>query len=83
MKFYAKYLQPGQKVQFMVQGTDGIYRQLAWQRITAADLGSNGEYTNLQNHVYFIRTFDLKPGKNRVRIYVDGQLVWGTKTYTR
>jgi hypothetical protein len=83
MKFYAKYLQPGQKVQFMVQDSDGVYQQFAWKRITSADLGPEGQYTNLQNHVYFIRTFDLKPGKNRVRIYVDGQLVWGTKTYTR
>ena len=82
MKFYAKYLQPGQKVQFMVQNSSGVYEQLAWNRVTESDLGSDGAYTNLQNHVYFIRTFDLKPGKNRVRILVDGEIVWGTKTYT-
>ena len=83
MKFYAKYLQLGQKVQFMVQNSRGVYEQVAWQRVSMADLGTQGEYTTLQNHVYFIRTIDLKPGKNRVRILVDGKVVWGTKTYSR
>lgn len=82
IKFYGKYLQPGQKVQFMFQNLDGFYDQVAWKRITDSDLADDGGYTNLQNHVYFIRTFDLKPGKNRVRILVDGEIVWGTKTYT-
>ena len=82
MKFYAKYLQPGQKVQFMVQNSAGVYEQVAWKRVTESDLTSDGAYTNLQNHVYFIRTIDLKPGKNRVRILVDGEIVWGTKTYS-
>jgi hypothetical protein len=83
VKFYAKYLQIGQKVQFMVQDADGSYKQIAWKRITASDLGPGGEYLDMQNHIYFIRTIDLKPGKNRVRIYLDGQLYWGTKTYSR
>jgi hypothetical protein len=83
MKFYAKYLQPGQKVQFMLQNPKGVYEQVAWKRVGLADLGPQGEYTNLQNHVYFIRTIDLKPGKNRVRIVVDGKVIWGTKTYSR
>ena len=82
MKFYGKYLQPGQKVQFMIQNSSGVYEQVAWKRVTEDDLADDGSYTNLQNHVYFIRTIDLKPGKNRVRILVDGEIVWGTKTYT-
>ncbi len=82
MKFYAKYLQPGQKVQFMVQNSSGVYEQVAWKRVTESDLTSDGAYSNLQNYVYFIRTVDLKPGKNRVRILVDGEIVWGTKTYS-
>lgn len=82
IKFYAKYLQPGQKVQFMVQDANGVYEQLAWKRVDSSSLNDDGSYSNLQNHVYFIRTYDLKPGKNRVRILVDGELYWGTKTYT-
>ena len=83
LKFYAKYLQPGQKVQFMVQDGTGSYVQYAWKRIEANDLNSDGSYSDMQNHIYFIRTLDLKPGKNRVRVLVDGQIVWGTKTYVR
>lgn len=81
IKFYAKYLQPGQKVQFMVQNSAGNYVQYAWKRVEAEDLNSDGSYAEMQNHIYFIRTLDLKPGKNRVRILVDGEIVWGTKTY--
>ncbi len=82
IKFYAKYLKPGQKVQFMVQNKAGNYKQFAWSRIEADDLDSSGAYVNMQNHIYFIRTLDLEPGKNRIRILVDGKLIWGTKTYT-
>ena len=83
IKFYAKYLQPGQKVQFMVQNSAGSYVQYAWKRVETEDLNSDGSYQEMQNHIYFIRTLDLKPGKNRVRILVDGEIVWGTKTYSR
>ena len=82
LKFYAKYMQPGQKVQFMVQNSSGSYVQYAWKRVEAADLNPDGSYQDMQNNIYFIRTLDLKPGKNRVRILVDGDLVWGTKTYS-
>lgn len=82
IKFYAKYLQPGQKVQFMVQNQAGVYEQFAWKRVESEDLNSDGSYKSMQNHVYFIRTFDLEPGKNRVRILVDGEIYWGTKTYS-
>ena len=81
IKFYAKYLQVGDKVQFMVQDSSGEYKQYAWKRVEEEDLDSEGNYTNLQNGIYFIRTLELNPGKNRVRIYVNGDLYWGTKTY--
>ena len=81
IKFYAKYLQVGDKVQFMVQDSSGVYKQYAWKRVDSEDLDSDGHYTNMQNGIYFIRTLDLNPGKNRVRIYVNGELYWGTKTY--
>jgi hypothetical protein len=83
IKFYAKYPQLNKKIQFMVQNATGAYEELAWLRITKSDLSENNSYLNLQNHVYLIRTLDLVPGKNRTRILVDGEIVWGTKTYTK
>lgn len=83
IKFYAKYLQPGQKVQFMVQNSSGNYVQYAWKRVESDDLNSDRSYVDMQNHIYFIRTLELEPGKNRVRVLVDGEIVWGTKTYVR
>lgn len=82
MKFYVKYPQVGDKIQFMVQDSSGTYKQFAWIRINEEDLGSDGNYVGLTNDIYFIRTFNLKPGKNRVRIVVNGEIVWGTKTYS-
>lgn len=82
IKFYAKYPQPGQKIQFLYQDSSGEYKELAWLKVSDKHLNADGRYKNLQNGFYFIRTFDLKEGKNRVRIAVDGQIVWGTKTYS-
>ena len=82
MKFYAKYPQLGQKIQFMAAGDDGVYKQVAWLRLEDKDLDLSGSYKSLQNEMYFIRTVDLQPGKNRVKILVNGQVVWGTKTYS-
>lgn len=82
IKFYAKYLQPGQKVQFMFQNDRGLYEEFAWKRVGTETLNPDGSYADMQNHIYFIRTFDLSEGKNRVRILLDGELVWGTKTYS-
>ena len=81
VKLYAKYPQVGQKIQFVVQDENGLYQERAWLRVESADLTENGSYGNLQNFVYLIRTFDLKPGKNRFRVLVDGENVTGTKTY--
>jgi S1-C subfamily serine protease len=83
MKFYIKYPQPGDKIQFMVQDSSGKYKQFAWMRIDPEDLDANGNYMGLTNDVYFIRTMNLKSGKNRVQIRVNGEIVWGTKTYSR
>lgn len=83
VKFYAKYPPVGKKIQFMVKNPQGIYEEFAWLRVEADDLDSNGNYTNLQNDIYFIRTLKLEDGLNRVRIYLDGEIVWGTKSYSR
>ncbi len=81
MKFYVKYPQVGKKIQFLVQQGEDPYREAAWLRLTESDLNTSGGYRNLQNHVYFIRTVELKPGKNRFRILVDGKQVRATTTY--
>ena len=83
VKFYAKYPQLNQKIQFMVQGDSGNYEEFAWTRIELSDLDTNGDYQNLTNDIYFVRTFNLETGKNRLRIYVNGEDAIGTKTYSR
>lgn len=81
VKFYTKYPQLNQKIQFMVQGKDGIYREIAWTRISDDRLDSNNQYTDLTNGIYFIRTVNLREGKNRLRILVDGVQLGATRTY--
>jgi hypothetical protein len=83
VKFYVKFPQLNQKIQFMAQQANGSYKQIAWTRITADRIDENGEYIGLTNGVYFVRTFTLKEGKNRLRILVDGKLYGTTKTYSR
>lgn len=83
VKFYVKYPQLGQKIQFMVQQRNGEYRELAWLRITQSDLDSEGNYANLTNSIYFVRSVFLAPGKNRLRVLVDGELVGQTRTYSK
>lgn len=82
VKFYAKYPQLGQKIQFMSQASDGSYQEFAWVRIEADDLDINGDYIGLTNDIYYVRTINLEPGKNRLRIYIDGEDAIGTKTYS-
>lgn len=82
VKFYAKYPQLGEKIQFMVQRPDGRYREIAWLRVTESDLDANGEYIGLQNNIYLIRTITLREGKNRLRIVVDGTIWNRTITYS-
>lgn len=83
VKFYAKYPQPGEKIQFMFQNSAGNYVEYDWLRIEDEDLSARGSYQGLQNDFYFVRTFDLNPGKNRLRILVDGELFRRTFTYAR
>lgn len=83
VKFYAKFPQLNQKIQFMVQDRSGVYREIAWLRITSARIDGNGEYIGLTNGVYFVRTVNLREGKNRMRILVDGAMLGATRTYTR
>lgn len=81
-KFYAKFPQVGQKIQFMFENEQGEYQERAWIRVEAEDLDEFGKYQNLNNGYYFVRTIDLREGKNRLRILVDGELVFGTVTYS-
>lgn len=81
VKIYVKYPQLGEKIQLMVQQANGEYKEVAWKRITDADLNENGEYITLTNSVYFIRTVNLLPGKNRIKVLVDGKQVGTTRTY--
>ncbi len=79
VKFYAKYPQPGQKIQFMAQNGNGPWREIGWKRIGSSDLDASGNYRGLTNEIYFVRTFDLTPGSfNRLRVDVDGKTVWGS-----
>lgn len=80
VKFYAQFPELGQKIQFMVQGESGEYEEIAWLRVD--QLSESGDYQGLQNGAYFVRTLDLQPGKNRLRIYVDGEQLGSTKTYS-
>lgn len=82
VKFYVKYPQIGQKIQFMVQQDGSDYKQIAWMRLSEDSLGPDGSYSDLQNFIYFIRSVDLKPGKNRFKVLVDGKQIGSTKTYT-
>lgn len=82
IKFYAKYPQLGDKIQFMVQQPNGVYKEIAWLRVEQDRIDENGEYIGLQNNIYFIRTITLREGKNRLRIMVNGELLDRTRTYT-
>lgn len=80
-KFYAKFPQVNQKIQFMFQDEQGEYQERAWLRVEADDLDESGNYQGLNNGYYFVRTIDLREGKNRLRILVDDALAFGTVTY--
>jgi hypothetical protein len=85
VKIYIKYPQLGQKVQLMFENaaTAGQYRERGWIRVQAGDLNELGHYVGLQNEIYFVRTLNLEPGKNRFRVVVDGKQVGRTITYNR
>lgn len=83
VKFYVKFPQLGEKIQFLVQAGNGQYREVAWLRIGEQDLNESGQYQELTNAVYFVRTLNLAPGKNRLKILVDGKQVGPTRTYNK
>jgi subtilisin family serine protease len=84
-KIYVKYPQLGQKVQLLYQNgrTVDRYLERGWVRVLARDLNEQGHYVGLQNEIYFVRTVTLEPGKNRLRIMVDGVQFGRTITYSR
>ena len=82
VKFYAKYPQLDDKIQFMVQQPNGVYKEIAWLRVEAEDVDESGNYVGLQNNIYFIRTINLRDGKNRLRIYLNGEQIDRTRTYS-
>jgi hypothetical protein len=70
VKMYAKDPIGDGKVQFFVDG-----KELAW--ITAVD-ATDPKLSFASSFPYLVRSVDLKPGKNRFEIRVDGKRVWRT-----
>lgn len=68
IKFYSKNPVGEGKVQFFANG-----RELAW--IRAID-GADPKLSLVSGSAYFVRTFELRPGKNRLEIRADGSRVW-------
>lgn len=57
------------KVQFKVNG-----REIAW--VNATELDDPKLRTRSNGELYLVRTVELKPGKNALEIYVDGERIW-------
>ena len=68
MKFYAKSPIGEGKIQFIADG-----KEVAW--IRAVD-ETDPKLSFASGYPYLVRTYDLKPGKNRLEIRVDGVRVW-------
>jgi surface protein len=68
MKFYAKSPIGEGKIQFIADG-----KEIAW--IRAVD-ETDPKLSFASGYPYLVRTYDLKPGKNRLEIRVDGVRVW-------
>lgn len=77
VKFYIKYPQPNSKVEILINGKERSYFRLGDKNLDAS-----GNYSNLQNEIYFIRTLELDEGKNRIQLRVDGEVV-KTAIYTK
>lgn len=68
IKFYSKSPIGEGKIQFIVDG-----KEIAWIRaVDAAD----PKLSFASGYPYLVRTYELKPGKNRLEIRVDGKRVW-------
>jgi hypothetical protein len=70
VKMYAKDPIGDGKVQFLVDG-----KELAW--VNAVD-ATDPKLSFASSFPYLVRSVDLKPGKNRFEIRVDGKRVWRT-----
>lgn len=68
MKFYAKSPIGEGKIQFIADG-----EEIAW--IRAVD-ETDPKLSFASGYPYLVRTYDLKPGKNRLEIRVDGVRLW-------
>lgn len=82
-KFYAKFPQINQRIQFMHQIGNRRYVQRGFIRITSSNIDANGEYIGLTDGVYYVRTITLSPGRNRLQILVDGRQYGRIATYNR
>jgi hypothetical protein len=65
---YAKDPVGDGKIQFFVDG-----KELAW--VNAVD-ESDPKLSVASGYPYLVRSVDLKPGKNRFEIKLDGERVW-------
>jgi hypothetical protein len=73
VKLYARNPIGQGKIQFFVDG-----REVAWIRATAE---TDPKLSFAIGNSYLVRTIELKPGKNRLEIRIDGFRVWRA-TYT-
>lgn len=82
-KFYAKFPQLNQRIQFMHQIGNRKYVQRGFVRITSSRIDANGEYIGLTDGVYYVKTVTLSPGRNRLQILVNGRQYGRIATYNR
>lgn len=82
-KFYAKFPQLNQRIQFMHQIGNRKYVQRGFVRITSSRIDANGEYIGLTDGVYYVKTLTLSPGRNRLQILVNGRQYGRIATYNR
>lgn len=70
VKLYAKGVVGAGKFQFFADG-----KEIAW--VNAVDQ-ADPKLREANGAHYLVRTYDLKPGKNRFEIRIDGERVWRT-----
>lgn len=68
VKFYARDLLQAGKLQFMANG-----EEVAW--INPVD-ESDPKLSFARNTNYFVRSFELQPGKNALEVYLNGERIW-------
>jgi hypothetical protein len=75
VKIYAKNVIGEGKVQFFVDG-----KEIAW--VNAID-ATDPKLSSASGNLYLVRSVELKPGKNRFEIKLDGGRVWRTTYVSR